>query len=1102
MINHTFFKPEDIVELIAKAYYNAALSPDILMQEMTTLLEQLRGDYKTRSYYDIWVRWQYPKEDGFKQSVLKVLVSLKQESGECFKKRLCEHLQAVLKENPESFYTDFMPQYVEAINNWYIDIADAICENCTESIPPQLKEQIQDYRRIHQLIVQSRWAETYDFYATLSEEAHLTNEQKAKLEATAGQIRLYYLDTTPERALVHFEKAKALAPDLARIDKSFGEEKLRGRHFDEARRFFFRALDKKGDDVETQFYVGDSYKDEKNYSAAENWYREGLKNNPFNADFNTRMIRLYSEPDLFPQKYVLCENELAIVRILEPDYPFNNTVYNTYREIAAGYQLNMQYEKAIEWYKKAIDLNEKWIMAWLDLGYTFSMIPNNTEAEKAYQKVIDLAPECFDGYWAMALLHDNQTNYDKAIEYYEICLKLRPEWSENISNTLGVLHYNANRNKKALEYYRKAIDLNPNNALYHENIGLLYERQKDYNNSELSFLKAIELDPKNSALLNRLANVYYDKEDFNKAIEYYQKAIDNQAVSPTQDSVYVENLALAYEKLGELESAKAAYLKATEINPSKADNFNRIGILHYKQGEHEKAIEYYQKAYDIDKNAVYIENIGLAHEGLGNLDKAEAMYQSIFNKTDKKLKVSDYDKASAYNRLAIMYDNNGNYDKAAEYYLIAHNIKPKEEIYMSNLAGVYEKGGQFEKALEIYKNLGELNPRSDNYQNRIAYNYFYLNQLEHVLPYLQKAVELNPSFATYHENIGYYYSSLSKYEEAIPHLENAINLEPNNSARYRKLGTVYRHLKNIDKARYYLEKAIELNPQDADAINDLGVLYFDHQIDDDKAIEYYEKAISINPSIWTYYENLGLAYEVKADTEKAKAAYGKAVELNPHDVQMLLRIIGFYRKIGDDNRLKVLYENVIQLDPNNADCYNNLGVIHFNKNTPEDDVKAQEYYEKAIQYNPLSSIYHENLGWLMYNLKDYVKAYESYQKAYDINPNNALTCYRLGLSYVLTGQNTEGVNYLKKAVVLDANNADYYEDLGTAYFMNKEWYNAAEAFKKTHELNPEHTLIFDRFLECIENLDNKEEAKALLQSFKTTKAEYQTTINQYLDKLV
>jgi len=89
------------------------------------------------------------------------------------------------------------------------------------------------------------------------------------------------------------------------------------------------------------------------------------------------------------------------------------------------------------------------------------------------------------------------------------------------------------------------------------------------------------------------------KGDFMQAMSGYQKAL---LTLGSKDSDYIKkiynNVAVIYAQENDFQNAEAAFLSALDIDPKyKQANFN-LGVLYAKQGNSEKALEYWAKATD------------------------------------------------------------------------------------------------------------------------------------------------------------------------------------------------------------------------------------------------------------------------------------------------------------------------------------------------------------------------------------------------------------------------------------------------------------------------------------------------------------------------
>lgn len=122
--------------------------------------------------------------------------------------------------------------------------------------------------------------------------------------------------------------------------------------------------------------------------------------------------------------------------------------------------------------------------------------------------------------------------------------------------------------------------------------------------------------------------------------------------------------------------AISAFLEATH-NFTDPANFHNIALCFYKEGQQQssqvllkKSEEYYQKA--IDLNPIYaqsLSNLGYIKALRGENDEALSMLE-------RAARLPDGQTATTYVGLAMIYMNQGNYEKALEMYLKLEEISP------------------------------------------------------------------------------------------------------------------------------------------------------------------------------------------------------------------------------------------------------------------------------------------------------------------------------------------------------------------------------------------------------------------------------------------
>ena len=238
----------------------------------------------------------------------------------------------------------------------------------------------------------------------------------------------------------------------------------------------------------------------------------------------------------------------------------------------------------------------------------------------------------------------------------------------------------------------------------------------------------------------------------------------------------------------------------------------------------------------------------------------------------------------ALNDAAIIYQDNGEYKIAMEYY---------------------------EKALAIHENvLGADNPNTAAVYNNIACVYQGLGNYNKALEYCEKALTIcenvlgteHPDTATAHHNIAGIYQDMHEYDNALKSYNIAIAINeavlgadhPNKATTYNSIASLYQAMKQYDNAMDYYRKALTIREKvlgtdhhdTATTYNNMAIVY-NSTGEYDKAMEYYEKALAIrekvlgtdHPDTAITYSNIASVYRDIGNYDKALEYYDKALAI-------------------------------------------------------------------------------------------------------------------------------------------------------------------------------------------------------------------------------
>jgi len=189
-----------------------------------------------------------------------------------------------------------------------------------------------------------------------------------------------------------------------------------------------------------------------------------------------------------------------------------------------------KYDKAIKAYKKAINLNSNYSIAYNNLGLLYHEKKEYNKSLKAYQKAIEINPKYDSAYLGIGVIYENKKEYNNAIEAYKKAIEINPKYA-NAYHGIGVSYDNKKEYNKAIEAYQKAVEINPEYDSAYFGIGVIHEKKREYNKAIEAYQKAVELNPKYDSVYYNIGNIYKRQEKYNLAIENYKECLINQNYS-------------------------------------------------------------------------------------------------------------------------------------------------------------------------------------------------------------------------------------------------------------------------------------------------------------------------------------------------------------------------------------------------------------------------------------------------------------------------------------------------------------------------------------------------------------------------------------------
>ena len=262
-----------------------------------------------------------------------------------------------------------------------------------------------------------------------------------------------------------------------------------------------------------------------------------------------------------------------------------------------------QYEEAITYSDKAIEIDPKSAKAWNNRGIALVKLGNNEEAIQSFDRVIELNPQFAESWYNKGSTLKSLGKYEEALQSYNKAIELNPQ-DADFCNGKGVTLVKIGKYEEALQSYNKAIELNPRDSNFWNNKGEVLTQQGKFEEAIQAFHKAIEINPRFAEAWNNKGQTFYNLGNYEEAVQSYDKAI---MINP-QEADFWNNKGAAFSQLGKYEKAIQSYSQAIQIDNEKSSNVAKAwynkGLVLAKLGKYNESLESFNKAIEIDPNDV------------------------------------------------------------------------------------------------------------------------------------------------------------------------------------------------------------------------------------------------------------------------------------------------------------------------------------------------------------------------------------------------------------------------------------------------------------------------------------------------------------------
>jgi tetratricopeptide (TPR) repeat protein len=368
--------------------------------------------------------------------------------------------------------------------------------------------------------------------------------------------------------------------------------------------------------------------------------------------------------------------KLGLIALGNKDYP--TAELNLSKAIALNgsdpidhYNLGVTYleqgkkPEALAEFTKAETLGSEDAAMLENLGEAYTSLQEFDRGIDIYKKLLSVNSRNIKVLSLLGDLLFQKGELEQALRYYKKIVEIEPasERAHTAFVNIGIVLDEAQRFDEAIEAYNNALTINPKDDVALYNLGIAYKHAGKPDEALRAWKKSSELNPDNEKPLIARADMLYERGEFDDALEDYGKIADKWPLLPRPQF----SIASIYQKKGLFDYAKKRYLKVVELGSDnelarKAYlNLAMISSQGKKEaGEFNEAVGYIQKALISQPgDAESLQSLGVVYYRRGSYDKAiESFYQVIKSSREKPLL------GQAYNHIGMCYYKKADYKKA------------------------------------------------------------------------------------------------------------------------------------------------------------------------------------------------------------------------------------------------------------------------------------------------------------------------------------------------------------------------------------------------------------------------------------------------------
>ena len=229
---------------------------------------------------------------------------------------------------------------------------------------------------------------------------------------------------------------------------------------------------------------------------------------------------------------------------------------------------------AIEHFSRAAEIEPGRFEATLNLGLTYRAMENDTAAETALRRALDISPDLVSAYFAVGNLLMQGGLLEDAAHRFTAVTVSQPHHVGALNN-LGICYSRLGKLVDAATNFESVLEFEPRHVGALANLGAIRSEQGRSEEAINLLKRVLTLEPEQVEATNNLGVALMDKGRYGEAAELLRSLTENNIAGAEAFS----NLGNALAKLGETARADEAYQQAFLLKPDPGIRVKRAMLL-------------------------------------------------------------------------------------------------------------------------------------------------------------------------------------------------------------------------------------------------------------------------------------------------------------------------------------------------------------------------------------------------------------------------------------------------------------------------------------------------------------------------------------------